>query len=83
MKNIKLIIKISVFNCLFCICSSQLKAQIIQGTNGPNIWGQTDNSQKIEAIGIGDYTNANAQPNAALDITIPYLFVNSPPFIYL
>ncbi len=47
-----------------------------------NFWGETDNNQKIEAIGIGDYSNTNVQPNAALDITIPYLFVNSPPLIY-
>ena len=49
---------------------------------GINYWGETDNNQKIEAIGIGEYANSNVRPNAALDITIPYLFVNSPPLIY-
>lgn len=49
---------------------------------GVNFWGETDNSQKIEAIGIGDYGVNSAQPNAALDITIPYLFPNTPPLIY-
>ena len=47
-----------------------------------NYWGETDNNQKIEAIGIGDYSSSNVRPNAALDITIPYLFVNSSPLIY-
>ena len=57
-------------------------AQMKIGTAGTNYWGETDNNQKIEAIGIGDYSSSNVRPNAALDITIPYLFVNSSPLIY-
>lgn len=80
MKN-SLILKIRIF--VFLLFNVHLThGQFINGTNGPNFWGETDNNQKIEAIGIGDYTNSGAQPNAALDITIPYLFLNTPNLIY-
>ena len=43
---------------------------------GINYWGETDNNQKIEAIGIGDYTFYNSSPNSALDINIHHLYQN-------
>ena len=78
----KLLVTIILLVSIFFNCSIKMYGQMQVGLNGPNFWGETDNNQKIEAIGIGDYSSSNVQPNAALDITIPYLFVNSPPLIY-
>lgn len=79
MKNrnyLKILLPILVFISTNCL--SQMKI----GNPGSYFWGETDNNQKIEALCVGDYTNSSAQPNAALDITIPYLFPNTPPLIY-
>ncbi len=78
----KLLVTIVLLISVFLNCTIKIYGQMQIGLSGPYSWGETDNNQKIEAIGIGDYTNSNSKPNAALDITIPYLFVNSPPLIY-
>lgn len=59
---------------LFLIIINQSSAQLLIGTNGPDFWGETDPANRIDAIGIGDYTGNLSQPAAAMDITIPYLF---------
>lgn len=58
----------------FLLISIQSNGQWLVGNLGPNFWGETDPNNKIDAIGIGDYTGNSTQPAAALDITIPYLF---------
>ena len=75
-------IKVTQWIVILCLCNFNSFGQFVTGNVSGNYWGETDNNQKIEAIGIGDYSSSNVQPNAALDITIPYLFVNSPPLIY-
>jgi hypothetical protein len=48
-------------------------SQFYPGTFGIDQQGCTDNSQKIDGIGIGDFLSNFDVPHAALDVHVPYL----------
>ena len=71
-------IKVTQWIVILCLCNFNSFGQFVTGNVSGNYWGETDNNQKIEAIGIGDYTFYNSSPNSALDINIHHLYQNGP-----